>query len=76
MGTDAIESMGQILREGNNHYISIQADTKEEAQKLYAGLSNGGTIEMELGDALWSAYFGMFMDRYGIQWMVNYDKEG
>lgn len=73
MGTDAIESMGQILQEGNNHYISIQADTKEEAQRLYEGLSRGGTIEMELGDTFWGAYFGMFMDQYGIQWMVNYD---
>lgn len=73
MATDAIESMGQILKEGNNHYISIQAESKEEAQHLYNGLSAGGTIEMELGDTFWGAYFGMFMDRYGIQWMVNYD---
>ena len=79
MGTDAIESMGQHLREGNNYYISIQADTKEEAQRLYEGLSQGGTIEMELEDTFWGAYFGMFMDQFGIQWMVNYDypnKEG
>jgi PhnB protein len=73
MGTDAIESMGQIIREGNNHYISIQADTKEEAERLYEGLSQGGTIEMELGVTFWGAYFGMFMDQFGIQWMVNYD---
>jgi PhnB protein len=73
MGTDSIESMGQVIREGNNHYISIQADTKEEAEMLYEGLSQGGTIEMELGDTFWGAYFGMFMDQFGIQWMVNYD---
>ena len=73
MATDALESMGQHIQEGNNHYISIQADTREEADHLYHGLSADGVIEMEIGDAFWGAYFGMFRDKFGIQWMVNYD---
>ena len=73
MATDAIESMGQILQEGNNHYISIETESKEEANKLFYALSAEGEIEMEIGDAFWGAYFGMFRDKFGIQWMVNYD---
>jgi PhnB protein len=73
MGTDALESMGQKLTIGNNFYISINAESKEEAEKLFSGLSAGGKIEMPLQDAFWGAYFGMFTDKFGIQWMVNYD---
>ncbi len=73
MGTDALESMGQKLTIGNNFYISINAESKEEAEKLFNGLSAGGKIEMPLQDAFWGAYFGMFTDKFGIQWMVNYD---
>lgn len=73
MATDMLESMGQKLIEGNNFSISLQADSKEEAARLYNGLSQGGKIEMPLGDAFWGAYFGMFADKFGIQWMVNYE---
>lgn len=73
MATDTLESMGQKLVEGNNYYLSLQVDTKEEADTLYNGLSAGGIIEMQLTDAFWGAYFGMFKDKFGIQWMINYD---
>jgi PhnB protein len=73
MATDILESMGQKLIEGNNFSISLQAESKEEAERLYNALSRGGKIEMALGDAFWGAYFGMFTDRFGIQWMVNYE---
>lgn len=73
MGTDALESMGQQLTVGNNFYISINAESKDEAEKLFNGLSAGGKIEMPLQDVFWGAYFGMFTDKFGIQWMVNYD---
>jgi PhnB protein len=73
MATDALESLGQKIVAGNNHYISIQAESKEEADRLYQSLSAGGTIEQPIGDQFWGAYFGIFMDKYGIQWMVNYD---
>lgn len=73
MATDALESMGQNVATGNNFYISISASSEEEAEKLYNGLSAGGQITMPLGKAFWGAYFGMFVDKFGIQWMVNYD---
>lgn len=73
MGTDALESMGHPLTVGNNFYMSISADSEEEADKYFNALSPGGKITMPLEKAFWGAYFGMFTDRYGIQWMINYD---
>jgi PhnB protein len=73
MGTDALEELGQKLTFGNNHYISLNTESKEEAEHLYFGLSQGGIVEMELSDTFWGAYFGMFEDKFGIHWMVNYD---
>jgi PhnB protein len=72
MGTDALESMGQKLTAGNNFYLSVNTESKEEADKLYNGLSAGGKIEMPLQDAFWGDYFGMFADRFGTQWMISY----
>lgn len=73
MGTDALESMGHKLIEGNNFYISISAESKEEAKKIFEGLSEGGTIEMPLADAFWGVFFGMLKDKFGIRWMVSYE---
>jgi PhnB protein len=73
MATDAIESMGQKLTEGNNFSISISADSKEEAERFFAGLAEDGKIEMPLADTFWGAYFGALKDRFGIGWMINYD---
>jgi PhnB protein len=72
MATDTLESMGQKLTVGNNFYISLEAESKQEAEKLFKGLSAGGKIEMPLEDAFWGAYFGMFTDKFGVKWMVNY----
>jgi len=72
MATDALESMGQKLTYGNNFYISIEAENKEEADSLFKGLSEGAKIEMDLQDAFWGAYFGMLTDKFGVQWMINY----
>ena len=72
MATDAIESMGQKLTPGNNSSIAIEAESEEEAKRLFDGLSQGGQITMPLDKAFWGAYFGMFNDKFGIQWMVNY----
>ena len=74
MATDALESMGQKLTPGNNFYLCISADSKEEADKLFNGLSQGGQLTMPMADMFWGAYFGMFTDKFGIQWMVSYDK--
>ena len=73
MATDVIPSLGHAKAEGNNIYLSIGADSKEEADHLFNGLSAGGDIEMPLQDTFWGAYFGMFTDKFGVKWMVNYD---
>ena len=73
MGTDALESMGQKLKHGDNFSIAIGADSEAEAEKLFNGLSAGGKVIMPLEKAFWGAYFGMFTDKFNIQWMVNFD---
>ncbi len=73
MATDACESMGHTLTVGNNFYISISTESEEEANRLFNGLSSGGRVTMSLHKAFWGAYFGMFIDKFGIQWMVSYD---
>src|SRR5438270_463955 len=72
MATDAIESMGHKLTPGNNYHITVEPDSEEEATKLFNALSQGGNVTMPLEKAFWGAYFGMFVDKFGIQWMVNY----
>ncbi|MEO6315820.1 MAG: VOC family protein [Chitinophagaceae bacterium] len=74
MATDAPAEMGFTLQQGNNYYIAISPDSKEEAERLYNGLSAGGKIEMELQDTFWGAYYGSFTDKFGIGWMINYAK--
>src|SRR4051794_5816334 len=74
MATDALESMGHPLTEGNNFYICISAESKEEADRLFNGLADGGKVEMALQDTFWGAYYGSLTDKFGIRWMVNYDK--
>lgn len=73
MGSDAGCEWVSQFKAGNNFSISINADSKEEADKLFAGLSAGGLVTMEMADTFWGAYFGMFTDKFGINWMVNYD---
>lgn len=75
MGTDAPESMGFKINKGNNVYISLDVDSKEEADRLFNALSAGGKIEMGMADMFWGAYFGSFFDKFGIQWMINYAKK-
>ena len=72
MGSDAPEHMGKVII-GNNVNISITADSKEEADKLFNGLSAGGNVVMPMADAFWGSYFGMFVDKFGINWMISFD---
>lgn len=72
MGTDALESLGQKLIFGNNFSISIHPESKEEADKLFYALAEGGKIEMPIADQFWGDYFGSVRDKFGVQWMVNY----
>jgi PhnB protein len=73
MGSDAGCEGASRYQAGNNFSISINADSKQEAEKLFNGLSAGGLVTMPLTDTFWGAYFGMFTDQFGIGWMVNYD---
>jgi PhnB protein len=74
MGSDAPDGFGPPLNVGNNISIAIKTDSAEEADRLFAGLSDGGNVTMPIADAFWGAYFGMFTDKFGINWMVNYDR--
>ena len=71
MGTDAPESMGFTLNQGNNVSICLQPDTRAEADRLYAALSEGGSSDMPLQDMFWGDYFGSLVDKFGIHWMIN-----
>ncbi|HEY4616991.1 MAG TPA: VOC family protein [Flavobacterium sp.] len=73
MANDVPEIMGRTNENEHRSKISISAESKEEADKLFKGLSAGGQIEMPIGDGPWGTYFGMFRDKYGIEWMVDFD---
>ena len=73
MANDIPEAMGRVNENENRSKISISAESKEEADKLFNGLSAGGKIEMPITDSPWGSYFGMFRDKYGIEWMVDFD---
>ena len=72
MATDSLESLGQRLVQGNNVHISVQPESKEEADRIFTALSRGGTIEMPIADQVWGDYYGSLKDKFGVQWMVNY----
>ena len=75
MANDVPEFMGRTNENENRSKISISAESKEEADKLFNGLSAGGIIEMPIEDSPWGSYFGMFRDKYGIEWMVDYESK-
>jgi len=71
IANDVPESMGRVSENENRSKISITADSKEEAERLFNGLSAGGNVEMPMADSPLGSYFGMFRDRYGIEWTVE-----
>lgn len=71
MGTDAPESCGFNLQVGNNVYITLMPDTREETRRLFKALSEGGKVEQELQDMFWGDYYGSCRDKFGVQWMFN-----
>ena len=75
MANDVPESMGKTNEMENRSKIFISVESREEADKLFNGLSAGGTIEGQIGDSPWGTYFGMFRDKYGIEWMVECDQK-
>lgn len=75
MGSDTGGEWSKGFTKGNNFSISINADSKAEADKLFNGLSAGGQVTMPMSKTFWGSYFGMFTDKFGIQWMVSFDEQ-
>ncbi|MCZ6704217.1 MAG: VOC family protein [Ignavibacteria bacterium] len=73
MGSDTGGEWAAKFKQGNNFSISINADNKVEADRLFNDLSQGGQIIMPMNKTFWDSYFGMFTDKFGIQWMVSFD---
>ncbi len=72
MASDIVPSLGHVLHQGNSNYISVTPESREEADRLFNGLSKDGEIEMPMEDMFWGDYFGSFKDRYGVYWMINF----
>ena len=75
MANDVPEFMGRVNENENRSKIFVSAESKEEADKIFNGLSAGGTVEMPIEDSPWGSYFAMFRDKYGIEWMVEFDSK-
>lgn len=71
MGSDLPESAGFKLNKGNNVSINLQPDTRQETERLFKALSEGGKVTMELQEMFWGDYFGSCIDKFGVQWMFN-----
>lgn len=72
MGSDVTSGMKSLFKAGNNNYISLMPDSREEADRLFNELSAGGEVEMPMEEMFWGDYYGCFKDRYDIYWMINY----
>ncbi|MBK8953393.1 MAG: VOC family protein, partial [Chitinophagaceae bacterium] len=73
MANDVPDFLGKVNENENRSKISISTESKEEADQLFNGLSAGGTIEIPITDSPWGTFFGMFRDKYGIEWIVEFD---
>ena len=73
IGNDIPEFMGKVSESENRSKIQVDADSKEEAEKIFNGLSVGGQVEMPIGDSPWGTSFGMFRDKYGIEWAIEFN---
>ena len=73
MGSDTNSLAGEV-KMGENVSISINVDSREEADSIFTGLTAGGVVKMPMTDTFWGAYFGMLIDKFGIHWMINFDE--
>ncbi len=73
MANDVPDFLGRVNENENRSKIFVTAESKEEADKLFNGLSAGGTVEMPIDESPWGSYFAMFRDKYGIEWMIEFD---
>lgn len=73
IANDVPEVLGRVSENENRSKIAVTADSREEAEKIFTGLSAGGTVEMPMDNSPWGTYFGMFRDKYGIEWTVEHE---
>lgn len=73
IANDVPESMGRVSENENRSKIAVYTETKEEADRLFQGLSEGGAVEVPIDESPWGTYFAMFRDKYGIEWTVEFD---
>jgi PhnB protein len=71
IGNDVPEFMGKVSENENRSKIQVAVDSKEEAERIFKGLSVGGEVEVPFGDSPWGTYFAMFRDTYGIEWVIE-----
>lgn len=73
MGSDVPTMLGTVNENENRSKITVRAESKEEADALFNGLSVNGTVEFQMGNSPWGSYFGAFRDQYGVEWMIDYE---
>ena len=73
MANDVPLAMGKVSENENRSKITVYSDSKEEADKIFSGLSAGGNVEMPMDESPWGSYAAMFRDKYGIEWMIEFD---
>ncbi len=74
MASDSVKPMGDDIIFGNNYHICLQAESEGEVDKIFAGLSRNGNVQMPPNKTFWGAYFTMFQDKFGVEWMINYSE--
>lgn len=73
VANDVPEAMGQVSENENRSKIAVSTESREEADRIFAGLTEGAAIEMPMSDRPWGTYFGMFRDKYGIEWTIEFE---
>ena len=74
MASDIMPSAGHVLQAGSQTYIMLAPESRQEADRLFNGLSKGGKVEMAMADMFWGDYFGSFIDKFGIRWMISFNE--
>jgi PhnB protein len=75
MGCDTAEAFRESIVEGNNFSLSISTDSKEKADRLFHALSAGGQVKMPMNQTFWGSYFGVLIDKFGINWTISFESE-
>lgn len=73
IANDVPESLGPVNENENRSKISVTTESRDEAERIFTGLSEGGTVEMPMDQSPWGTYFAMFRDKFGIEWTVEFD---